>query len=79
MSHDTLATLLWTLLGISVVLSVMGIVARSGWMLAVAAAIAFGFGLLAIFSIGIFIIALALAQAGLAWHFSRTTTPSIER
>jgi hypothetical protein len=73
MSHDTLATILWTMLGVSVVLTVFGIVARSAWMLFVAAAISLVFGIAAILSVGIFVLALAVAQLVIGIGIRRQT------
>jgi hypothetical protein len=73
MSHDTLATTLWTMLGISVVLTVFGITARSSWLLFVAAGLSFVFGIAAILSIGIFVLALAVGQLAIGIGTRRQT------
>lgn len=74
MSHEMLATLLWTMLGISVFLTIVGIAARSSWMLAIAAFLSFVFGIAAIFSIGIFVLALCLVQIAIGFSFRRQAT-----
>jgi hypothetical protein len=79
MTHEMLATVLWTMLGVSIVLAILGVALRSTWLLAIAAMLTLSFGILAIFSIGIFIIALALIEAGLAWNVFRSTNGSVER
>jgi hypothetical protein len=62
MSHDTLAMLLWLMLGLSVALTIAGVAARASWALFFAAFLSFVFGILAILSIGIFILGLAVVQ-----------------
>ena len=62
MSHETLAMLLWLLLGLSIALMFAGIAARAAWALFLAAILSFIFAIAAMFSIGIFILALAIVQ-----------------
>lgn len=73
LSHDTVASILWSILGISILLAVYGFAARSSTALFVAAVMAFGFGILSIFSVGIFVLAIAMAQLIVGLHFRRTT------
>ena len=72
MSHDTIAMLAWSILGLSVALMFAGIAARASWALFLAAFLSFVFGIAAIFSIGIFILALAIAQLGIGIGLYRT-------
>jgi hypothetical protein len=74
MSHETIALLLWSMLAVSVALTIAGIGMHSSRVLFVAAALSFVFGLAAIFSIGIFIIALAVIQLGLGFAFRQQPT-----
>jgi hypothetical protein len=62
MSHETLAMLLWLMLGLSIALTIAGVAARASGALFLAAFLSFVFGILAFLSIGMFILALALAQ-----------------
>jgi hypothetical protein len=62
MPHDTLATILWTMLGIMVLLTIVGITVRSAWLQFVAAALSLVFGIASIFSICIVVLALCLTQ-----------------
>ena len=71
MSHETLAMLLWLLLGLSVALTIVGTGTRTDWMLFFASAISFVFSILAMFSIGIFILVLAITQLVLAISLRR--------
>ena len=71
MSHDTAATLLWLMLGLSIVLTIAGIGTRVAWPLFLAATLSFAFGIVSIFSIGIFILALALVQLALGISLRR--------
>jgi hypothetical protein len=62
MSHETIALLLWSLLGLSIVLTIVGIGVQEPWILFVAAAISFGFAIVAMFSIGIFVLVGTIIQ-----------------
>ena len=62
MSHETLVTLLWSMLGLSVAVMAAGIAARASWALFLAAALSFVFSFAAMFSIGMFVLALAVVQ-----------------
>ena len=62
MSHETLAMLLWSMLGLSIALMFAGIAARAAWALFLSATLSFVFSIAALFSIGIFILALAIVQ-----------------
>jgi hypothetical protein len=73
MSHDTLAMVLWLMLGLSTALTIAGVAARASWVLFVAAFLSFVFGIFAIFSIGIFILALALVQLVIGIGIRRQT------
>lgn len=73
MSHETLAMLLWLMLGLSIALTIAGVAARASWALFLAAFLSFVFGILAIFSIGIFILALALVQLVIGIGMRRQT------
>jgi hypothetical protein len=73
MSHDTLAMLLWLMLGLSVAVTIAGVAARTAWALFLGAFMSFMFGVLAIFSIGIFVLALATVQLVLGIGIRRQT------
>jgi hypothetical protein len=62
MSHEMLATILWTMLGVSIVLTILGLGLRSWPLLAIAAVLSVVFGVLAIFSIGVFVFVLTALQ-----------------
>ena len=73
MSHESLAMLLWLMLGLSVDLTIAGVAARASWALFLAAALSVVFGILAILSIGVFILALALVQLVIGIAIRRQT------
>jgi hypothetical protein len=79
MSHETIALLLWSALGLDLLLTVYGFAARSWRPLASAAAISVVFGVVAIFSIGIVILALAIVQGGAAGAFYRSQHAGAQR
>ena len=58
MSPELVATLLWSLLALSVVLTVVAFALRVWWLLLVAAACSLAFAIAAIFSIGLHILLL---------------------
>jgi hypothetical protein len=62
MSHETLAMLLWLMLGLSIALTIAGVAARASGAVFLAAFLLFVFGILSFLSIGMFILALAMAQ-----------------
>jgi hypothetical protein len=70
-SHETIALILWLLLGLDLMLTIVGLGVRSWRLLAVAAAMSVVFGVLAIFSIGFVILTLAVVQGGAAGAFYR--------
>ena len=78
MSHETIALLLWTLLGLSLVLTIVGISVQESRMLFVAAAMSFGFAVAALFSIGIFILIGTIVQLviGIAMRRGQQTPTS---
>jgi hypothetical protein len=71
MSHETIATILWTMLAIALVLTGIGFARRSFWIMLIAAHITFLFGVAAILSIGIFIIPISVLQFIAAFAFFR--------
>jgi hypothetical protein len=79
MSHETIALLLWLMLGLDLLLTIYGFATRSWRVLAIAAAMSLVFGLLAIFSIGIGILALAIVQGGAAGAFYRSPGAGAQR
>ncbi|HYI16789.1 MAG TPA: hypothetical protein VEX37_15435 [Thermomicrobiales bacterium] len=62
MSHDTIAMLAWSILGLSVALMFAGIAVRVAWPLFLAAVLSLAFSVAAMFSIGIYTLALAIVQ-----------------
>jgi hypothetical protein len=71
MSHDTLATLLWSLLALSALFTIVGMALRSARVMLVAACLSFVFGIAAIFSIGVGIIVIGIYQVSGAILFRR--------
>ena len=62
MSHQTVATLLWSTLALSALLTVVGVAMRSARVMVVAACLSFVFGIAAIFSIGVGVIVIGICQ-----------------
>ena len=73
MTHDVIAAVLWSALGVSAVCTLAGLLTRRWWLMAAAATISLLFGLAAILSIGIIVIAIALLQAVGAVIFYRAS------
>jgi hypothetical protein len=76
MSHALLATLLWSALGASVVLTIAGVGTQRSWPVFVAAGLSLGFAVMAMFSIGIFILPLTIVQATLGFRLCRSSRQS---
>lgn len=72
MSHETLAMVLWSMLGLSLALTIAGVAARVAWPLFLAAMLSFVFSIAAMFSIGVFTLALAVVQLGLGIAMRRS-------
>jgi hypothetical protein len=74
MSHEAVALLFWSMLAVSIALTIAGVGTHTSGVLFVAAAFSLVCGLAAIFSIGIFILALALIQISLGLAFRRQSS-----
>lgn len=79
MSHETLALLLWTMLGLSIALTIAGVGTRVAWPLSLAAMLSLLLGVVAIFSIGILILALAAVQLVLGIGIRRSEASAYRR
>lgn len=76
MSHDVFALVLWSMLGVDVVITIFALALRSWRLMLVAAALSVAFAVPAILSIGIFIFGVALTQilaAVLLHRYAQTT------
>jgi hypothetical protein len=68
MSHETIATLLWSMLALDALVTLAGVALRSSRVMLAAACLSFLFGIAAIFSIGVGIIVIGICQvAGAIW------------
>jgi hypothetical protein len=70
-THDVVATLLWTMLAVALLLTGIAFARRSFWLMLVAAHLTLLFGLAAIFSVGIFVILIAVLQFIAAFSYLR--------
>jgi hypothetical protein len=80
MTLDLVAFILWSLLGLSLALTFVGVWSRSWRPMALAALLSAVFGFAALPSIGMFVLLVTLVQAGVAiWFYDRRRRESSAR